>query len=76
LLNTNYEDAQTLVDKAIVIENKLKEMDKDGKRKISFWKQHQTLVTTSAKSILPGTPHRLTVDATAVEAFANAKANL
>jgi hypothetical protein len=30
LLNTNY------VDKAIVIENKIKEIEKDGKRKVSF----------------------------------------
>jgi hypothetical protein len=32
-----------MVDKAIVIENKIKEMEKDGKRKVSFsgeyWKQ-------------------------------------
>jgi hypothetical protein len=36
LLNTNYADFQHMVDKAIVIENKLKEMKKDGKRKMSF----------------------------------------
>jgi hypothetical protein len=32
LLNTNYADFQHIVDKAIVIESKLKEMAKDGKR--------------------------------------------
>jgi hypothetical protein len=36
LLNTDYADFQPMVDKAIVIENKLKEMEKDGKRKVSF----------------------------------------
>jgi hypothetical protein len=39
LLNTDYEDFQHVVDKAIVIENKIKEMEKDGKRKVSFHKQ-------------------------------------
>jgi hypothetical protein len=36
LLNTDYADFQHIVDKAIVIENKIKEMEKDGKRKVSF----------------------------------------
>jgi hypothetical protein len=36
LLNTDYADFQHVVDKAIVIENKIKEMEKDGKRKVSF----------------------------------------
>jgi hypothetical protein len=36
LLNTDYVDFQHMVDKAIVIEGKLKEMEKDGKRKIPF----------------------------------------
>jgi hypothetical protein len=36
LLNTDYVDFQHMVDKAIVIENKIKEMEKDGKRKVSF----------------------------------------
>jgi hypothetical protein len=36
LLNTDYTDFQHMVDKAIVIENKLKKMGKDGKRKIPF----------------------------------------
>jgi hypothetical protein len=36
LLNTGYADFQHVVDKAIVIENKIKEMEKDGKRKASF----------------------------------------
>jgi hypothetical protein len=40
LLNTNYPDFQHLVDKAIIIENKLKEMEKDGKHKIVFLGQH------------------------------------
>jgi hypothetical protein len=36
LLNTDYAVFQHMVDKAIVIESKLKEMEKDGKRKIPF----------------------------------------
>jgi hypothetical protein len=36
LLNTDYADFQHMVDKAIVIENKIKEMEKDGKRKVLF----------------------------------------
>jgi hypothetical protein len=40
LLNIDYPDFQHLVDKAIIIENKLKEMEKDGKRKIIFPGQH------------------------------------
>jgi hypothetical protein len=36
LLNTDYEDFQKMVDKAIIVENKIKEMDKNGKRKTSF----------------------------------------
>jgi hypothetical protein len=36
LLNTDYADFQHVVDTAIVIENKIKEMEKDGKRKVSF----------------------------------------
>jgi hypothetical protein len=33
LINTDF---QHMVDKAIVIENKIREMEKDGKRKVSF----------------------------------------
>jgi hypothetical protein len=36
LLNTDYIDFQDMVDKAIIIENKIKEMEKDGMRKVSF----------------------------------------
>jgi hypothetical protein len=36
LLNTDYADFQHMVDKAVVIENKIKKMEKDGKRKVSF----------------------------------------
>jgi hypothetical protein len=36
MLNTNYVNFYHMVDKAIVIENKIKEMEKDGKRKTSF----------------------------------------
>jgi hypothetical protein len=36
LPNTDYTDFQHMVDKAVVIENKIKEMEKDGKRKVSF----------------------------------------
>jgi hypothetical protein len=36
LLNTDYVDYPHMVDKAVVIENKIKEKEKDGKRKVSF----------------------------------------
>jgi hypothetical protein len=36
LLNIDYIDFQHMVDKAIIIENKIKEIEKDGKRKVSF----------------------------------------
>jgi hypothetical protein len=36
LLNIDYADFQHMVDKAIVIENKLKKMEKDVKRKMPF----------------------------------------
>jgi hypothetical protein len=36
LLNTAYTDFQHVVDNAIVIENKIKEIEKDGKRKVLF----------------------------------------
>jgi hypothetical protein len=36
LLNTDYADFQHMVDKAIVIENKIREMEKEGKRKVPF----------------------------------------
>jgi hypothetical protein len=36
LLNTDYDDFQHMVDKAIVIESKLKEMERDGKTKMPF----------------------------------------
>jgi hypothetical protein len=36
LLNTDYTDFQHMIDKANVIESKLKEMEKDGKRKMPF----------------------------------------
>jgi hypothetical protein len=36
LLSTDYADFQHMVDKAVVIENKIKKMEKDGKRKVSF----------------------------------------
>jgi hypothetical protein len=36
LLNTDYADFQHMVDKAIVIENKIKEVENNGKRKVSF----------------------------------------
>jgi hypothetical protein len=39
LLNTDYADFQHMVDKTIVIENKIKEMEKDGKKKVSFSRQ-------------------------------------
>jgi hypothetical protein len=36
LLNTDYEDFQKMVDNAIIVENKIKEMEKNGKRKAAF----------------------------------------
>jgi hypothetical protein len=36
VLNTDYEDFHKMVDKAIIVENKIKEMEKNGKRKTSF----------------------------------------
>jgi hypothetical protein len=36
LLNTDCTDFQHMVDKAIVVENKIREMEKDGKRKVPF----------------------------------------
>jgi hypothetical protein len=36
LLNTDHADFQHMVDKAIVTENKIKGMEKDGKRMVSF----------------------------------------
>jgi hypothetical protein len=39
LLNTDYADFQHMVDKATVTENKIREMEKDGKRKVSFSRQ-------------------------------------
>jgi hypothetical protein len=39
LLNTDYVDFQHMVDKPIVIETKIREMEKDGKRKVSFFGQ-------------------------------------
>jgi hypothetical protein len=39
LLNKDYVDFQHMIDKAIVIESKLKEMKNDGKRKMPFSRQ-------------------------------------
>jgi hypothetical protein len=36
VLNTDYADFQHLVDKAIIVENKIREMEKDGKMKVPF----------------------------------------
>jgi hypothetical protein len=36
LLNTDYADFQHMVDKAIVVENNIWEMEKDGNRKVPF----------------------------------------
>jgi hypothetical protein len=36
LLNIDYADFQHMVNKAIVVENKIREMEKDGKRKVPF----------------------------------------
>jgi hypothetical protein len=40
LLNSDYPNFQHLVDKAIIIKNKLKEIKKDGKHKMVFPGQH------------------------------------
>jgi hypothetical protein len=47
LLNTDYTDFQHLVDKAIVVENKIREMEKDGKRKVPFSAQ------SSGSNVMP-----------------------
>jgi hypothetical protein len=47
LLNTDYADFQHMVDKVIVIENKIREMEKDGKRKVSFSRQ------SSGSNVMP-----------------------
>jgi hypothetical protein len=39
LLNTDYEDFQKMVDKAIIVKNMIKEMEKNGKTKTSFLRQ-------------------------------------
>jgi hypothetical protein len=39
LLNIDYVDFQHMIDKATVVESKLKEMEKDGKRKMPFPRQ-------------------------------------
>jgi hypothetical protein len=39
LFNTDYADFQHMVDKAIIIKNKIKKMEKDGKRKVPFSEQ-------------------------------------
>jgi hypothetical protein len=36
LLNSDYADFQHMVDKTIIIESKIKEMEKDGRRKVPF----------------------------------------
>jgi hypothetical protein len=36
LLNTDYKDFQKMVNKAIIVENKFKEVEKNGRRKTSF----------------------------------------
>jgi hypothetical protein len=36
LLNTDYEDFQKMVDRVIIVKNKIKEMEKNGKRKAAF----------------------------------------
>jgi hypothetical protein len=38
-LNTDYEDLQRMADKAIIVKNRIKEMEKNGKRKMSFLRQ-------------------------------------
>jgi hypothetical protein len=47
LLNTDYANFQHVVDKTIVIENKIKEMKNDGKRKVSFSRQ------SSGSNVMP-----------------------
>jgi hypothetical protein len=47
LLNTDYVDFQHMINKAIVIESKIKEMEMDGKRKMSFSRQ------SSGSNVMP-----------------------
>jgi hypothetical protein len=70
LLNTDYDDFQHMVDKAIVVENNIKEMEKDGKRKVPFSGQ------SSGSNVRPrfSQPNQF-FQATADESHADADAN-
>jgi hypothetical protein len=46
LLNAEYTDFQHMVDKAIAVENKIREMEKDGKRKVPFSGQSSRSLTS------------------------------
>jgi hypothetical protein len=59
LLSTDYADFQHMVDKAIVIENKMKEMEKDGKRKMPFHGQHpEAMLGIASHSLTSFSSHR------------------
>jgi hypothetical protein len=56
----DYADFQHMVDKAIVIENKIKEMEKDGKWKPPFPEQssRSNITPTSCNLASSSSPHR------------------
>jgi len=55
LLNTDYSNFQKLVDKAIIIEGKQTEIERDGKRKLSFTGQ-QSNANTRPRLMQPSSP--------------------
>jgi hypothetical protein len=65
LLNTDYADFQHMVDKDIVIENKIKEMEKDDKRKVSFSGQ------SFGSNVRPRLSFQVTPDEPATDASAS-----
>jgi hypothetical protein len=71
LFNTDYADFQHMVDKAIVIESKLKEMEKNGKRKMPFLEQFSWSIVRP-RSSQPNQFFQTTVDEPTVDADANA----
>jgi hypothetical protein len=58
LLNIDYADFQHMVDKAIVIENKIREMEKDGKRKChSLDNPLEVMLGLASRSLTSSTSH-------------------
>jgi hypothetical protein len=75
LLNTDYEDFQRMVDKAINVENKLKEMERHGKQKMSFQGQSlggNTRPRLQAWPLLQSTADDLPTDVGTTSSVSNA----